>query len=257
MHYERRFGGITRLYGEAALSLFASAHICIIGIGGVGSWAAEALARSALGALTLIDLDHIAESNVNRQIHALEGQFGRAKTEAMRERIEAINPACRVTLHDEFVDAENLGRLISPEYDYVIDCIDAYRTKASILAYCRHNRIRVVTLGGAGGRVDPLKITMADLSRTRQDPLLSKTRKLLRREYGFSTNPKRRFELPCVYSSEQPRYPLVDGTTCLDKNSGLSNTGLNCGGFGSVMPVTATFGLVAVSYVLKKLAKLS
>lgn len=256
MDYERRFGGIARLYGEAALSRFASAHICIIGIGGVGSWAAEALARSAVGALTLIDLDHIAESNVNRQIHALEGQFGRAKTEAMRERIEAINPACRVVLHDEFVDADNLGRLVRLEYDYVIDCIDAYRTKAAILAHCRRGRIRIVTLGGAGGQVDPLKITMADLSRTCQDPLLAKTRKLLRREYGFPTNPKRRFEVPCVYSSEQPRYPSADGTTCLDKNSGLVNTGLNCGGFGSVMPVTATFGLVAVSYVLRKLAGL-
>ena len=113
-----------------------------------------------------------------------------------------------------------------------------------------------MTLGGAGGQVDPLKITMADLSRTRQDPLLSKTRKLLRREYGFPTNPKRRFELPCVYSNEQPRYPSADGTTCLDKNPGQGNTGLNCGGFGSVMPVTATFGLVAVAYVLRKLAKL-
>ena len=256
MDYERRFGGIARLYGEAALTRFASSHICIIGIGGVGSWVAEALARSAVGALTLIDLDHIAESNVNRQIHALEGQFGRAKTEAMQERIEAINPACRVISHDEFADTENLGRLIRPDFDYVIDCIDAYRTKAAIIAHCRRGKIWVITAGGAGGQIDPLKITLADLSRTQQDPLLAKTRKLLRREYGFPTNLKRRFEVPCVYSSEQSRYPSVDGTTCLDKGSGIVNTGLNCGGFGSAMPVTATFGLVAVSYVLKKLAKL-
>ena len=255
MDYERRFGGIARLYGEAALIRFASSHICIIGIGGVGSWVAEALARSAVGALTLIDLDHIAESNVNRQIHALEGQFGRAKTEAMQERIEAINPACRVISHDEFADTENLGRLIRPDYDYVIDCIDAYRTKAAIIAHCRRGKIRVITAGGAGGQIDPLKITLADLSRTQQDPLLAKTRKLLRREYGFPSNLKRRFEVPCVYSSEQSRYPSVDGTTCLDKSSGIVNTGLNCGGFGSAMPVTATFGLVAVSYVLKKLAE--
>ena len=255
MDYERRFGGIARLYGEAALTRFASSHICIIGIGGVGSWVAEALARSAVGALTLIDLDHIAESNVNRQIHALEGQFGRAKTEAMQERIEAINPACRVISHDEFADTENLGRLIRPDYDYVIDCIDAYRIKAAIIAHCRRGKIRVITAGGAGGQIDPLKITLADLSRTQQDPLLAKTRKLLRREYGFPTNIKRRFEVPCVYSSEQSRYPSVDGTTCLDKSSGIVNTGLNCGGFGSAMPVTATFGLVAVSYVLKKLAE--
>jgi len=257
MDYERRFGGIARLYGEAALTRFASSHICIIGIGGVGSWVAEALARSAVGALTLIDLDHIAESNVNRQIHALEGQFGRAKTEAMQERIEAINPACRVISHDEFADTENLGRLIRPDYDYVIDCIDAYKTKAAIIAHCRRGKIRVITAGGAGGQIDPLKITLADLSRTQQDPLLAKTRKLLRREYGFPTNIKRRFEVPCVYSSEQSRYPSVDGTTCLDKSSGIVNTGLNCGGFGSAMPVTATFGLVAVSYVLKKLAEIS
>jgi len=255
MDYERRFGGIARLYGEAALDRFASSQICIIGIGGVGSWVAEALARSAVGALILIDLDHIAESNVNRQIHALEGQFGRAKTEAMQERIEAINPGCRVTSYDEFAGTENLGRLIHPDYDYVIDCIDAYKTKAAIIAHCRRGKIRVITAGGAGGQIDPLKITLADLSRTQQDPLLAKTRKLLRREYGFPTNLKRRFNVPCVYSSEQSRYPSVDGTTCLDKNSGIVNTGLNCGGFGSSMTVTATFGLVAVSYVLKKLAR--
>ena len=255
--YLQRFDGLARVFGKTALQSLQRAKFCIVGVGGVGSWAAEALARSAVGALTLIDLDHIAESNVNRQIHALEGQFGRAKTEAMQERIEAINPACRVISHDEFADTENLGRLIRPDYDYVIDCIDAYRTKAAIIAHCRRGKIRVITAGGAGGQIDPLKITLADLSRTQQDPLLAKTRKLLRREYGFPTNIKRRFEVPCVYSSEQSRYPSVDGTTCLDKSSGIVNTGLNCGGFGSAMPVTATFGLVAVSYVLRKLAEFS
>lgn len=228
--------------------------MCVVGLGGVGSWAAEALARSAVGRLTLIDLDHVAESNVNRQLHALEGEMGRAKARVLAERIMAINPAAVVEVMEEFVDDDNLPRLLRPEQHFVIDCIDAYRTKAALIAHCRRQGTPVITVGGAGGQLDPLRIRMADLSRTLHDPLLAKTRKRLRREFGFTRNPKRRFEVPAVYSMEQPRYPAGEGGICLEKPAaGLQ--GLNCGGFGAVMTVTATFGLVAVSHVLKRLAQ--
>lgn len=254
LDHSRRFGGIARLYGSAALARFINAHLCVIGIGGVGSWVAEALARSAVGAVTLIDLDNVAESNVNRQIHALDGQFGRAKVDVMAERMQAINPLCRVERIEEFVEADDPGRWIDGRFDYVVDCIDAYRTKAALIAHCRRHRIPLITVGGAGGQVDPLKIVLADLSRTEQDPLLSKTRKLLRSDYGFSRDPKRRFSVPCVYSSEQQRVPKSAAQACGTDGAASGITGLNCAGFGASVAVTASFGLVAVAHVLNKLA---
>lgn len=256
MDYERRFGGIARLYGQTGLEQFAAAHICVVGIGGVGSWVAEALARSGIGRITLIDLDHVAESNVNRQIQALEDQFGRAKVDAMADRILAINPNCRVTRIDEFVELGNLDRLITHEYDYVVDCIDAYKTKTALIAYCRRNKIRLITVGGAGGQTDPLKVRLTDLYKTQHDPLLAKTRKLLRKAYGFSANPKRKFNVPCVYSDEQPVYPDGKGAVCSEKPAGgTQESGLHCGGFGSVMTVTSTFAMVATAHVLGKLTR--
>ncbi|MCW8943971.1 MAG: tRNA cyclic N6-threonylcarbamoyladenosine(37) synthase TcdA [Sedimenticola sp.] len=255
MDYERRFGGIARLYGQAALDRFALAHICVVGIGGVGSWVAEALARSGIGSITLIDLDHVAESNVNRQIHALEDQFGRAKVDAMADRIQAINPDCRITRIDAFVEVDNLDLLITEGFDYVVDCIDAFKTKTALIAHCRRNKIRLIAVGGAGGQTNPLKIRLTDLYKTQHDPLLAKTRKLLRKEYGFSSNPKRKFDVPCVYSDEQQVYPDGNGAVCSDKPSGgTQGSGLHCGGFGSAMTVTTTFAMVATAHVLKKLS---
>jgi len=253
LDYARRFGGVERLYGRAVLERFAASHVCVIGIGGVGSWVAEALARSAIGEITLIDLDNIAESNVNRQVHALNGEFGRAKVDVMAQRIRAINPLCTVHCVEDFIDQGNLPRLIDDRFHYVMDCIDAYRTKAALIAHCRRNKLPVITVGGAGGQVDPLKITLADLSRSEQDPLLSKTRKLLRREYGFSQNLKRRFAVPCVYSLEQARLPRDGEERCDTGSGGVS--GLNCAGYGSSVAVTATFGLVAVAHVLARIAE--
>ncbi len=256
MDQERRFGGIARLYGEASLGLFSRASVCVVGVGGVGSWAAEALARSGIGNITLIDLDHVAESNMNRQIQALEQTLGQAKVVALAERIGEINPACRVEPVEAFIDDTNLSDLLPGRHDYVLDCIDAYRTKGALIAHCRRGRQRLVTVGGAGGQVDPLQIRLADLSRAVHDPLLAKTRKLLRREYGFPRNPKRRFDVPCVFSMEQQRYPSGDGSVCRQKPD-VSLQGLNCGGYGAVMTVTATFGLVAVSHVLQRLSQSS
>ncbi len=255
MDYTRRFGGIARLYGTAALGQFAQSHVCVVGIGGVGSWVVEALARSGIGTLTLIDLDNVAESNVNRQIHALDGQFGRPKVDAMAERVRAINPDCNVITREVFVELENLPQLVTPDYDFLVDCIDAFKVKAALIAHCRRNRIRLITVGGAGGQTDPLKIRLTDLYKTQHDPLLAKTRKLLRKEYGFPKNPKRRFDVPCVYSDEQQVYPDGSGEICQNKpTAGGAGSGLNCGGFGSSMAVTSTFAMVATAHVLKKLA---
>jgi len=183
---ERRFGGIARLYGQQALERFAEAHVCVLGIGGVGSWAAEALARSGIGQITLVDLDHVAESNINRQGHALDSTLGKAKVSVMAGRIRDINPQCTVTEVEEFLTVENLETLLARPFDYTIDCIDGFRTKARLIAWCRSNKRRVITVGGAGGQTDPTRIRVADLSRTEHDALFSKTRKLLRQNYGFS-----------------------------------------------------------------------
>jgi len=254
MDPERRFGGIRRLYGDLALRGFMQAHICVIGIGGVGSWAAEALARSAVGRLTLIDPDHVAESNINRQLPALESTLGMAKTGVMTGRIHQINPACAVTSIEEFLTLDNLDALLGQGFSHVIDCTDGFRTKAGIVAHCRRNRIPLVTVGGAGGQRDPTQIRVADLSRSEHDALLSKTRRLLRSDYGFSKNPQRRFDVPCVFSLEQPLFPDGSGCVSAAKPAGGEIGGLTCaGGLGSAMTVTASFGLVAAAHVLNRL----
>ncbi len=247
---ERRFGGVRRLYGDGGFQRIQRANVCIVGIGGVGSWVAEALARSAVGQITLIDLDMIAESNVNRQIHALDGEFGKAKTDAMAERIREINPACQIETIEDFVTPENLGAMLGGGFDYIVDAIGQVRTKAAMIAWCVEKGISIVTAGGAGGQLDPSRIEIADLSRTVQDPLLSKVRSRLRKEYGFPRDQKRKFGVPAVFSSEPLSYPEA-GAAC-DLPS--SPAGLNCAGYGSSVCVTATFGLIAASVALRRIA---
>lgn len=252
---ERRFGGIARLYGVDGLKRLQTSHVCIIGVGGVGSWAVEALARSAVGQLTLIDLDHVAESNINRQLQALGSSLGKAKVLALQERILDINPTCAVSVIEDFVEPDNMREQVSAGFDYVIDCIDNFRTKAHLIAHCRRNKIKLVTVGGAGGQVDPSRIRIEDLSRTVHDPLMSKVRKLLRTDYGFPSNLKRKFSVPCVYSDEPLVYPTPDGSVCTSKpEAGAS--GLNCAaGFGSITHVTGSFGFLAAGHVLNRLAQ--
>lgn len=253
--HSRRFGGVARIYGNAGLEAFSNAHVCVIGLGGVGSWAVEALARSAIGELTLVDMDHVAESNINRQLQATSETLGKSKGIALAERIATINPNSKVNLVDEFIQPDNQQEILGQGYDWVIDCIDSFRTKAGLIAYCRRNKIKLITLGGAGGMVDPSQIKVDDLSRSIQDPLLSKTRKLLRKEYNFPENPARRFSVPCVYSPESLLYPDGNGGVSPNKPSGAAASGLNCaGGFGSSVVVTAPFGFFAASYVLRKLS---
>ena len=251
---ERRFGGIGRLYGQAALARFRAAHVCVIGVGGVGSWIVEALARSAIGELTLIDLDNVAESNINRQIQALSATIGQAKIGALAERIAQINPACRVNLIEEFIDPGNLDQMIGGRgYDYVVDAIDSVRSKAALIAWCRDHQLPLVTIGSAGGKTDATRIDIRDLSKTEQEPLLKMVRKRLRAEYGFPRSIKTKFQVDAVFSMEPVSMPEAD-TSCAIDGVAEGISGLNCAGFGSSMVVTATFGMIAAGHVLGKLA---
>lgn len=249
--FDRRFGGIARLYGAAALSRLRVARVCVVGVGGVGSWAVEALARSAIGNLTLIDLDNVAESNINRQVQASSATLGQAKVTALAQRIRLINPYCRVIEVEDFVTPDNLDTLIGAHgFDYVIDAIDSVRAKSALIAYCSAHAIPLITIGSAGGQIDPTKIEVRDLSRTEQEPLLAKVRKLLRAQHGFPRGAKNKFGIDAVFSTEPLRFP-ESSDACVLERDGI--TGLNCAGFGSAVVVTASFGLVAAAQVLRKL----
>ncbi|WP_133408033.1 tRNA cyclic N6-threonylcarbamoyladenosine(37) synthase TcdA [Parashewanella tropica] len=258
--YLQRFSGIGRLYGQQALATFSQAHVMVIGIGGVGTWVAESLARSGIGRISLMDLDDICVTNSNRQIHALKSTIGQSKVAVMAERIKQINPECQVNEIEDFIMPDNLGEYLQGrkqggELDYVVDCIDAVKAKAAVIAWCKRNKLPIVTVGGAGGQIDPTQIQLCDLAKTQQDPLLAKVRNYLRREYNFSKNLSRRFGVDAVYSTEQLVYPKTDGSVCHTKSETDGNMRMDCAsGFGSATSVTGTFGFVAASRVLKKLA---
>lgn len=254
--YQLRFGGISRLYGQSGAKIIQQAHVCVIGIGGVGSWAAEALARSGIGEITLIDLDDICTTNINRQIHALTNTIGESKVDVMEERIKQINPECKVNCIEDFVTAENLFELMSKGYDYVIDAIDSVKIKTAIIAHCKRSKLPMITIGGAGGQTDPSQIQITDLSQTYQDPLLSKVRNQLRREYNFTRNTKRKFGIDAVFSTEQLMYPDESGEVCHAKQTQEGTMRLDCsGGFGAATHVTASFAFFAVSKTISKLIK--
>ncbi|KPW37857.1 ThiF protein [Pseudomonas coronafaciens pv. atropurpurea] len=249
-----RFAGIARLYGSEGLARLRAAHVAIVGIGGVGSWAAEAMARSGVGEISLFDMDDVCVSNSNRQLHALDSTVGRPKVEVMAERIRAINPDCVVHAVTDFVTRDTMAECITPDMDFVIDCIDSVNAKAALISWCKRRKIQMVTTGGAGGQIDPTLIQIADLNRTFNDPLASKVRSTLRRDYGFSRTPNRHYSVPCVFSTEQLRYPKPDGSICLEKKFVGDGVKLDCaGGFGAVMMVTATFGMVAATRAVDKL----
>ncbi|WP_404809724.1 tRNA threonylcarbamoyladenosine dehydratase [Methylobacillus gramineus] len=250
----RRFGGVRRLYGEQGLQRFQAAHVCVVGVGGVGSWAVEALARNAIGRLTLIDLDNIAESNVNRQLHAVEGEFGKAKVTAMAERIRLINPLAQVQEIEEFVTVDNVDLMLNRGYDVVLDAIDDARAKVAMAAWCRQHKVPLVMAGGAGGRFDPTRIRIADLVEVHGDRLLAKVRNNLRRDHGFpkasqSQKKPAKFGIQCIYSDEPVQLP--DASCEVSDDSGV--TGLNCAGYGSSVAVTAPSGMAAAAVVLKLL----
>ena len=251
----RRFSGVTRLYGERAAERFRAARVVIVGIGGVGSWAAEALARSAVGHLAFVDLDHVAESNTNRQIHALGDVYGKAKVDAMAERVRAINPACTVRAIDEFATADNAASLVEG-VDIVLDCIDQVIAKAALIAAARAAGVPIVTCGAAGGRFDPTRVRCDDLARLAGDPLLAKVRHKLRRDHGFPRDARdgkapARFGVVGVYSDEPLQRPAP---ACDADGRPVNGAPLACAGYGSSVVVTATMGFVAAGQALAALS---
>ncbi len=252
--YETRFSGIQRLYGKLPAQQIRHMHVCVIGIGGVGSWAAEALARSGVNRITLIDYDEICASNINRQIHALDTTSGKKKASIMAQRIYTINPECECKVIDDFITDRNLFDYLPVEagFDYVIDAIDSIKFKAALIYYCKRNKIPVITTGAAGGLTDPTKFQIKDLSRTWNDPLAANVRSKLRESHGFTRNTKRYFGVECIFSTQQQRYPKQDGSVGQQK-PGIHGVHLDCNmGYGSATFVTATMGFIAVSRVIEK-----
>jgi tRNA A37 threonylcarbamoyladenosine dehydratase len=252
---DQRFGGVSRVYGQRALSHFQQLHIVVAGLGGVGSWAVEALARTGIGKLTLIDLDDVCTTNINRQLPATDDTIGQLKTEVLAQRVKSINPNCEVKVIDDFLLPENFEEYLTGA-DAVLDAIDSVNTKAALVAWCKRRKLRLVVCGGAGGQIDPGMIRVGDLAKAKQDPLLAKVRSQLRRDYGFSKNPKRKWGVDCVYSEEQLRYPVIsgelEGEVTLQK-PGSGSMRMDCSsGFGAAMVVTCSFAMQATAVLLKK-----
>lgn len=244
--YDRRFSTLSRLYGEEGFARLQNSHVVIVGIGGVGSWAVEALARSAVGKLTLIDLDNIAPSNINRQIHALSSTVGESKVEAMKSRILEINEQCEVVLIEDFLTVENIAEYLTHdrENSWILDAMDEVRVKAALIAYAKRNRYKIITTGAAGGKMRAEDLLIDDLNATYHDPLCARLKAILRKDYNFPDHTKKA-GIPIVFSKENSQ---------AKKNAG---GGLNCQGYGSVVTVTATMGMMAASYILNKITKVN
>ncbi len=253
--YERRFKGTKTLYGSVATDTFSAAHVYIIGVGGVGSWAAEALARTAVGTLTLVDLDVLVASNVNRQLPALDSTFGQGKIEVMGQRIREINPKVTLYLIDDFLSTDNVETLLPSRAEaklaakqgrpiVILDCVDDMSAKLAIALHCRFNKLKLICAGGAGGKTDPRQITVSDLRDTYQDPLLARLRHKLRHEKCINKDLKEKFGIRCVYSTEPPQ---------VDKSSQAG--GLQCGGYGSAVVITSVVAMIMVSEALDILSK--
>jgi tRNA A37 threonylcarbamoyladenosine dehydratase len=255
--YEQRFGGVGRLVGRAGLDRLRAARVAVIGVGGVGSWAVEGLARSGIGELTLIDLDDVCVTNVNRQLPALDGQVGRPKVVVLAERVQLINPGCKVTVVPEFFTAASASRLLTGPFDFVVDAIDRMTSKALLIGECTQRGWPVVTVGAAGGRSNPTQIRTGDLGEASSDELLRQVRKKLRRQHGFAPGAQRgrmHFGVRCVWSEEHPVFPWADGTCAAEREPG-SNLTLDCeSGFGTAVFVTGAFGLAAAGEVVRSLA---
>jgi tRNA A37 threonylcarbamoyladenosine dehydratase len=254
--YEHRFGGLFRLYGHTAMEALRDAHVLIVGVGGVGSWVGEALARSGIGHLTLVDWDDICFSNTNRQIHAMTGTAGRAKVDILAERIQLINPECTVNAIRDFYTDKNADELITNDLSYVVDAIDRKNAKIHLITQCKQMGIPVIVSGGAGGRIDPSQIRTTDLRDSFNDPLLAACRKQLRRNIpGMHLRHKKKFDIPCVFSAEPIRYPHPDGGICLEKPTTEDGPKqLDCQfGFGSATFVTGSFGFAMAAQIIKDL----
>ena len=241
--HERRFGGVDRLYGEGVRMALHRSRVAVVGVGGVGSWAVEALARSGIGHITLIDFDHVAVSNMNRQIQALSSTLGAAKVAVLEARIRDINPGCQVAAIDDFLTEENILDLMPQgAFDPVIDACDNPRAKAALIAHARHNNIRLVVCGAVGGKRNPLNLRQSDLGRTKHDALLSRIRDVLRKEFGIRPRKNGKFDVACVYLDERS-----------GKSAACAAGNLSCSGYGSAVTVTASMGLAAVAWCIDQL----
>jgi tRNA A37 threonylcarbamoyladenosine dehydratase len=252
-----RFGGVGRLYGEAGWQRLSHGHVAVVGVGGVGSWVVEALARTGVGALTLVDLDEVCVSNVNRQLPALAETIGRAKVTVLAERARSINPECAVTPVQEFLTAENGRRLLATRPDYVVDAIDSVADKCALITLCRELGIPVIVCGGAGGRRDVTQVRVADLSKVTHDRLLCEVRRRLRQDHGFPPAEKK-LGVECVFSPEPPVFPQADGSVGTNRPVAVKGVeegrGLGCdAGLGSACFVTGAFGFVAAGHVVARL----
>lgn len=239
----RRFGGLDRLYGDGTRLTLHQSHVAIIGVGGVGSWTVEALTRSGVGQLTLIDLDHIAVSNINRQIHALDSTLGQAKVQALATRIRDINPACKVNLIEDFLDENNLATLMSPgRFDAVVDACDEARVKTALIAHARLHKIPLIVCGAAGGKSNPLSLRQDDLGRVTHDALLARIRNQIKKEFNLQPRKNGKFGVSCLYLEEASR-----------RSTSCTTGDLNCAGYGSAVTVTAAMGLAAAAWCLEQL----
>ncbi len=248
-----RFGGIARLYGNEGLDRLARAHVAVVGVGGVGAWTVEALVRSGVGRLTLIDRDDVCITNTNRQLPALTGEVGRPKVEVIAERMLRINPALEITPITEFFLPGNAQRLFSTRFDWVVDAVDRMSIKALLIATSRERGYGVVTVGGAGGRRDATQVRLADLSVSGGDPLLKQVRRQLRREYGWDAAALA--AIPSIFSAEPQVFPTGDGGVCSTREESDGPVRLDCAaGYGAASFVTGTFGFAAAGLVVAKLS---
>lgn len=261
--YNQRFGGIARLYGIQGLKNLLKARVLVVGLGGVGSWAAESLARSGVGAITLVDLDDICITNTNRQLPAMSGQFGKLKIDVIRERILAINPQCEVTSIEDFFTERTAEAILSTQFEYVIDAIDSLQNKCLLASMCKDKSIPLIVTGGAAGKVNPTQIQISDLGECINDSLIFRMRKRLRQEFnfprgdGYIRSKKQKFNMMCVFSPEEPMFPTTDGGVCAFPDAD-TNLKLDCEtGMGSVSHITSIFGLMAAGHVVNTIAKTS
>lgn len=259
--YNQRFGGIARLYGVQGLKNLLKARVLVVGVGGVGSWAAESLARSGVGSITLVDLDDICITNTNRQLPAMSGHFGKLKIQVIKERILAINPQCAVTTIEDFFTATSAEAILDKKYDYVIDAIDSLHNKCLLASMCRDKNLPVIVTGGAAGKVNPTQIQIADLGECINDSLIFRMRKRLRQEFNFPSgasstrSKKQKFHMMCVFSPEDPMFPTADGGVCAIPDL-ETNLKMDCEtGMGSVSHITSIFGLMAAGHVVNTIAK--
>ena len=252
--FESRFGGIVRLYGIKGMDKIRNSKILVIGIGGVGSWVAEALARTGAGHMTLVDLDDVCVTNINRQIHALNGTVGKFKVDVMKDRVQLINPFCEIDTKQCFFSPKNLETIFDKNYDFVIDACDDFTNKCHLIDYCRKNKIPLIVMGGAGGKTDPSQIRVSDMASSSNDKLLARLRKKLRQDFSFPKDDEGDFGIWAVWSHERAVYPTPDGCVT-HKPPGMAKN-MDCSeGFGSVSFVTGAFAFAATSLVVREIVK--